>query len=448
MDLHRKIKYVVGADGRTRAPWPSQKKFHLLPDRYKLFSGSTGSGKSLTLAHEAIRHAYLDPGLLGLIAAPTFPMLRDIAIRALIEILENSEIPYEHTKQDKHFYLPDCGSEIIYRSTDNPESLRGTNLAWFGIDELTYVAQEAFERLQARLRHPKAKHLGGCGVCTPRGFNWVYEKFVGPKKIYNAILAPPFENAVVVAQGTYAELARSYDRKFYAQEVLGEYLAVFAGQCYHSFERKVHVEPLAYDQRYPLCWALDFNVDRMSSVLAQILPQTPMKPRRIVVLDEIVLGDNSHTQDACSAMKIKIKELCRGQQIPVVVYGDASGANKAHAGPSDWEAVRSEFRSFQYAVLSFNLEKANPRVGDRVNTVNGLLRNNRGEQRIAMDPKCQELAIDFEQVAWKVGANDVETGEIQQTKTRSHISDAIGYMCCTEFPINQIQTGPSRQFIG
>jgi hypothetical protein len=370
-------------------------------------------------------------------------MLRDVTKRALLEILDNSDIPYEHNKTENHLYFKDTGSEIIFRSTDKPENLRGTNLAWFGVDELTFVDQDAWDRLQARLRHPKATHLCGFGACTPRGFNWVYEKFVGPKKIYRAILAPPFENAVVVAQGTYAELARSYDPRFYKQEVLGEYLAVFSGQCYHCFDRSIHVKPLKYNSQYPIRWALDFNVDRMSSVICQIIPGNAMTPRRIEVLDEIVLGDNSHTQDACSAMKLKLEAMRRGfTQIPAIVYGDASGTSRQHAGPSDWEAIRSEFRSYPHALLTFNLEESNPLVRDRVNTVNGLLKNSSDEIRVHIDPKCEELAIDFEQVAWKVGANEVETGEIQQTKARSHISDAFGYLCCTEFPIDEARTGP------
>ena len=36
------------------------------------------------------------------------------------------------------------------------DRLRGTNLAWFGLDELTYTHEGAWLRLEGRLRDPEA----------------------------------------------------------------------------------------------------------------------------------------------------------------------------------------------------------------------------------------------------------------------------------------------------
>src|ERR1044072_7096196 len=76
------------------APLPSQKMFHELTERFKGFSGPIGSGKSQALCHEAIRQSYRNAGRLGLIGAPTYPMLRDATQVALTEI--RSE---EHTSE-------------------------------------------------------------------------------------------------------------------------------------------------------------------------------------------------------------------------------------------------------------------------------------------------------------------------------------------------------------
>ena len=69
-------------------PLPSQKKFHALENRFKGFSGPIGSGKSQALCQEAIRLSYMNPGRLGLMGAPTYPMLRDATQAALFEILD------------------------------------------------------------------------------------------------------------------------------------------------------------------------------------------------------------------------------------------------------------------------------------------------------------------------------------------------------------------------
>src|ERR1035441_4257505 len=204
-------------------PLPSQKKFHALENRFKGFSGPIGSGKSQALCQEAIRWSYMKPGRLGLLGAPTYPMLRDATQAALIEILESNEIPYEHNKAENTFVMQDTRSRILFRPVDEFERLRGTNLAWFGLDELTYTQEESWLRLEGRLRDPKATRLCGFGVWTPKGYDWVYRKFISdPVNGYAAVQAQPFENRHLLGKiaDFYERLRDSYDEKFYQQEVL------------------------------------------------------------------------------------------------------------------------------------------------------------------------------------------------------------------------------------
>ncbi|MCL5746524.1 MAG: hypothetical protein M1541_21765, partial [Acidobacteria bacterium] len=135
-------------------PLPSQWKFHSTKARFKGFSGPIGSGKSQALCQEAIKLSYLNAGRLGLLGAPTYPMLRDATLTAFLEILGQSSIPYDLNKAENVLTLKDTGSRILFRSLDEFERLRGTNLAWFGVDELTYTAEEAWLRLEGRLRDP------------------------------------------------------------------------------------------------------------------------------------------------------------------------------------------------------------------------------------------------------------------------------------------------------
>src|SRR6266536_332839 len=104
-------------------PLPSQQKFHACDKRFKGFSGPIGSGKSQALCQEAIRLSYLNAGRLGLIGAPTYPMLRDATQVALVEILESNEIPYEHNKGENAFIMLDTQSRILFRPVDEFERL-------------------------------------------------------------------------------------------------------------------------------------------------------------------------------------------------------------------------------------------------------------------------------------------------------------------------------------
>jgi hypothetical protein len=105
--------------------------------------------------------------------------------------------------------------------------------------ELTYCRAEAWKVLCQRIRQPQAKSLEGFAVWTPKGFDWVYQNFISPLRRlpgYEAIIAGAMENVAVldVHPEYYESLKAQYDDRFYRQEVLGEYLNLFAGACYHS----------------------------------------------------------------------------------------------------------------------------------------------------------------------------------------------------------------------
>src|SRR4029077_4893914 len=159
---------------------------------------------------------------------PTFPMLRDATQAALIEILERNRIPHEWNRGESYLRLSETRSRILFRAVEEFERLRGTNLAWFGLDELTYAPREAWLRLEGRLRDPKASRLCGFAVWTPKGFDWVHERFISRKvEGYETVIAAPFENRFLLDKipDYYDRLLSSYDARFFQLEALGGYLS-------------------------------------------------------------------------------------------------------------------------------------------------------------------------------------------------------------------------------
>lgn len=407
MKVLRKIPY---------SPLPSQRRFHELTARIKGFSGPIGSGKSQALCHEALKLAYLNPGRTGLIGAPTYPMLRDATQAALFEVMRQSGIPFEFNKAENQAVLTDTESKILFRSLDEFERLRGTNLAWFGVDELTYTTEEAWVRLEGRLRDPKAQRLCGFAVWTPKGFDWVWERFIhNPVEGYACVQAQPFENRYLLEKvpDFYERLKHSYDEAFYAQEVLGEYLNPAQGLVYHAFDRRVHVKEVAADPERELLWALDFNVDPMSSVVVQ------EKDGCYLVIDEIVLRRAS-TREAC-------EEFARrygGWKAGLVIYGDACASHLQTSGTTDREIIERFFAE-RGERPSYRIPKKNPPVRERAALVNAKLKSAAGEIGLLVHPRCKELILDFERVQWAEDSSEIDKAKDPR---RTHLSDALGYL--------------------
>jgi phage terminase large subunit len=400
-----------------RMPLASQGEFQAVQARFKGFSGAVGSGKSAALCWEVLRQAFVNRGRQGLLAAPTFGMLRDATLASLFRAMEEQEVDFEHRKSDGELTLKGPGSTVLLRSLDEPERLRGTNLAWFGVDELSYAREEAWLRLEARLRDPKAEKLCGFGAWTPQGYDWIYKRFVHkPVSGYECVRAKPFENRYLLQRTPdyYERLETSYDPRFYQQEALGEYLNSRADRVYHCFNAAVHLVRQAYDARKTLLWALDFNVAPMSSVLVQA------HNGRLVAIDEIVLG-RATTEEAGLEFENRYKNHRAGLEI----FGDASGRNMHTTGMTDYTMLQGFLYRAGFRNVKLRVPQKNPPVLSRVQKVNALLTNALGEVRLEVDPSCEELIKDFEEVMFKPDSGVVD--KLRDLR-RTHASDALGYL--------------------
>ena len=348
-------------------------------------------------------------------------MLRDATLSSFMEVLNANDIPFEFNKAESVLSMTETGSRILFRAVDEFERLRGTNLAWFGLDELTYTSEDAWLRLEGRLRDPDAVRLCGFAVWTPKGFDWVYRRFISERvEGYEAILAAPYENHHVLDKipDYYERLKRSYDERFFEQEALGVYLNVNAGAVYHAFLRERNVRELKLDPALALFWALDFNVDPMSSVIAQ------KSGEEIRVLDEIVLS-RATTLQACEEFYLRFPN----HQAPVVVYGDVSGNKMQTTGKSDYAIITEFLLRNGYMNYRMQVPSVNPKVSERVALMNAQLLSAYQEVHLFIDPRCRELVKDMEEVTYKP-----DTGVIDKEKDskRTHLSDALGYLVWQE----------------
>jgi hypothetical protein len=263
--------------------------------------------------------------------------------------------------------------------------------------------------------------LCGYGVWTPKGFDWVWRRFIADRiEGYEAVLAQPFENRHILAKipDFYERLRSSYDQKFYDQEARGQYLSQDGGRVYTSFERSEHVKDQAVNPNAPLLWALDFNVDPMSSVVAQT------GGGLVRVLDEIVIR-HATTKDACEEFLKRFPEHGPG----VLVFGDASGNAQQTTGASDFEMVREYFMVHTRTPVRYRVPNSNPAVRERVNLVNRQFLSAAGRTGVLVDPKCKELIKDLEQVCYKADSLVIDK---DRDRARTHMADALGYLIWQE----------------
>jgi hypothetical protein len=130
----------------------------------------------------------------------------------------------------------------------------------------------------------------------------------------------------------------------------------------------------------------------------------------------------------------------------VWIYGDATG-NERHAQSkrSNYQIILNHMR--QYALpLALKVPEKNPPVADRINAVNQALIGLEGEISLFIDPACEQLCKDLDQVVY--GKNNKIKKVTNRDDTqfwRTHLSDALGYWISYEAPVKPARD-PRRDY--
>lgn len=185
--------------------WPSQELWWNLPNRVRMLVAGFGLGKTRMLCQRMIYLALVNAPVPVAIVSPTYPMASKTTILTTKEILSYLSQCYEYwrsvgVKQAKltwtqrktsphEFYIQyheegrrSCYGTILVYSGEDPDKLRGPNLAAAGIDEPFLQEQAVFEQMYVRCRHPQARrrevNLTGCVprntlVLTETGYRYI-----------------------------------------------------------------------------------------------------------------------------------------------------------------------------------------------------------------------------------------------------------------------------------
>jgi hypothetical protein len=164
------------------SPTPTQRLAHSLPNRYKLFGGAMGGGKSRWLCEEIKELSMQYPGNRGVICRYHLTDFKNSTLKTLLECLPIELI--QNHNQTEHVITLVNGSEIIYlgmSEEENVSKLKSMELGWFAIDEASEVMKDYFLLFQSRLRRrlPTGRFPSYFGLLTSNPEDcWLKDDFI------------------------------------------------------------------------------------------------------------------------------------------------------------------------------------------------------------------------------------------------------------------------------
>ena len=202
------------------------------------YIGGFGSGKT----HILVIQALLCCGgakTRGCIGAPTYRMLEDTTQMKFFELCPPSWL--KDFSKSRNMATLVNGTEVLFRSMDNPGRLASLELNWFGIDEAGLVKEDTYKMLIGRLRRQGARK--GVVVGNPAGLtHWTYDYFVTlankSPDLFRLVQAPTYDNTYLPHEYiTDMEVSFGLETAYFKQYVLGQFVA-FEGAYWPNFDAR------------------------------------------------------------------------------------------------------------------------------------------------------------------------------------------------------------------
>lgn len=202
----------------------TQAEFLSSPALYRAFIGGRGSGKSWVACYDLVRRAR--PGRTYLVASPTYPMLFDSEAKTFARLARELGVLRDIKLSVPASARLNNGAEVLLRSADDPERLRGPNLSGAVLMEAAIMHRDAYEIAIACLREGGEQGWLTCST-TPKGpSHWTHEVFATGRPDTALFRARTDQNPFLPPEFA-ATLERQYgDTQFARQELGGEFVQI------------------------------------------------------------------------------------------------------------------------------------------------------------------------------------------------------------------------------
>ena len=390
-------------------PHDKQQTFHeaVRAHDYTLFNGGRGSGKTISGAMQAIYESCIHQiGSRGVVIAPTYPMLRDASMKEFFTLLPHDQIK-TWNKSDKELILNN-GSEIAFRSADNPDSLRGPNRAWAWFDEPRNLRlRDAFDIAIGQLRPTRKCWL----TTTPAGiFHWLYELFIAKPLPKSSVVHVRTAENPYAGEDYEANLRVQYTGAFAAQELDAEWVS-FEGRIYEEFSLDENITPEAvYNPDWPILWFADDGY-----AYGQGPGYTSYHPR-VFLLAQVLPDGGVHV----FAEYVKCNEVAE-RSIDNCL---ASGYPMPEAAYVDSSASELKIRLREKGIPTAG---ATHKVAEGIKNVRRLIHDGNGRRLLKIHPDCRDLIRELQTYRYDDKAIVAVAGERPPLKIDDHCADALRY---------------------
>ena len=423
-----------------------QYQFYSMDKPFRAFVAGYRGGKTFLGCVRLCILALEYPGVELGYFAPTYPQIRDIFYTTISDVAEimGMTVDIKTSKNEVFlYYHGDLHAMVKCRSMENPQRIVGFKINHALVDEIDCMkrdkADAAWKKIVARLSSKGfdeqriydeemncdliIEALGENTVdftTTPEGFNWIYDFFVKQlrddeslKQFYGIVNASTRQNAKNLPPDYIDKLLATYPPNLAEAYIDGQFTNLLGGTIYNQYTDANRSFETIQESDKVLYIGMDFNVTKMA---ARVFVYRDGKPHCVDEFNELY-----DTTDMIENIKMRYPDK------RITVYPDASGKNRKTNAADETDI--SLLKAAGFRVLA---NDANPRVKTRINSVNAMFCNAKGEHNCFVNrDTCPVTHEELEQQVYN------DKGEPDKQGGKDHGNDAFGYFIDYEHGINK-----------
>ena len=384
--------------------YPKQAEFVNSQARYTLYSGAVRGGKTLALIYRTLVLA--KPHTRGLLGAFTYPMISDIIIPKLMDVLSVFPQGSYHFEDGKRNLIIDHGkgpAVVMLRHLENEGVIQGKDLNYYCIDEATVgIKENTFEMLNSRLSEGPVQHAN---IATNPGgtMHYLYKRFFEEHKDnsdWKVIRAKTIDNPHLPK--AYLQDLSTKSDAWKLRYMEGKW-GTTEGIIYDEFDPDIHIKKAP---EIPLDYylAIDFGYTNPFACL-------------LIGKDS---DDNYYIIDEYYQSKVTIPDHAKVLKERFVDRYKIEGMCCDVAQPGDRRQLEE--------ALEITRITAQKDVNPGIQIVKqALIVKGNGLPSLTIDPSCSNLRMEFESYEWEP-ATEFRNAKEEPRKYNDHGLDALRYL--------------------
>lgn len=406
-------------------PFPYQVDLHTDDRRFRVIVGGRRVGKSMVALQEILVHCLTTPNALAWWIAPTYRDAKEVGFEMFMEYFETLRPAIKYIHQTTLTVAFANGAKLLFKGSDNPDSLRGRGLSYVVMDEAAFCEEDVWTKaLRPALSDKKGKALF---TSTPNGRNWYYHLWrkanapsVQALISWNAYNWPTSRNPII-GDAEIADAKENLCDIDFRQEYLAEFVTK-AGMIYDDFSEANVIKDFTIDkfnQTYYLGMDFGFanptaiaflSVDNASNVVTQF--------------DEIYVT-RTPINKISDLIRRKLNEYNLGPGDVTQVYSDPAGnAEELSSGISPVDYLRDQ---------GLRVTNIGTRVAPGLALVRSYILNANGNIRYFVHERCKNTIRSFYGYSYKLGIFKRPTEEPDKDNVHDHMCDAVRYFFVNKF---------------